>query len=417
MSRLQVALDGDTVKAQVEPMTGVLVGFSAARVKNRNSGYHANVRITLSGQLLAGDLLNFEKNAQRVSLANAAHAMMPDVLKDEYSRLYLKRDLDEFAESIWSVYNGQFEAKWVEGDPESNARWLCPPLVMQDGSTILFGRRGGGKSVTAKAAAISTQHGISNLWNPIEVANVLYINIERGEDSMRRRVARVNVALGLSAYEPLLMLNARGKSLDNIYDAARKSIKQHEVQVVFFDSISRSGAGDLNENEPANLVMDMLSALTPTWLAIAHMTEQDGGKAKVFGSQMYENAADVVVRLNSDSQGDSLGVGMEIIKANDTALGQNQYIRYEFNGTGLIGIRPSRLSEFPDLDQKPPSNREKIATFIGNTPESKATSSEIAKALALNQGTVSKILQQSMFTPLPKNGSERPYAVASYDEV
>jgi hypothetical protein len=230
-------------------------------------------------------------------------------------------------------------------------------------------------------------------------------------------VARVNVALGLSAYEPLLMLNARGKSLDNIYDAARKSIKQHEVQVVFFDSISRSGAGDLNENEPANLVMDMLSALTPTWLAIAHMTEQDGGKAKVFGSQMYENAADVVVRLNSDSQGDSLGVGMEIIKANDTALGQNQYIRYEFNGTGLIGIRPSRLSEFPDLDQKPPSNREKIATFIGNTPESKATSSEIAKALALNQGTVSKILQQSMFTPLPKNGSERPYAVASYDEV
>jgi hypothetical protein len=132
---------------------------------------------------------------------------------------------------------------------------------------------------------------------------------------------------------------------------------------------------------------------------------------------MYENAADVVVRLNSDSQGDSLGVGMEIIKANDTALGQNQYIRYEFNGTGLIGIRPSRLSEFPDLDQKPPSNREKIATFIGNTPESKATSSEIAKALALNQGTVSKILQQSMFTPLPKNGSERPYAVASYDEV
>lgn len=415
MSGLLVVLDGDTVKAQVEPLEGMKVGFSAARVHNRSSGYHASARITFNGKLLAGDLLNFEKNAQRKTLGHDAHAMMPEDLRDAYPKLSLKRDLDEFCEAIWDIYNSQFKAELVAGDPDSNTEWFCQPMIMQEATTILFGKRGAGKSVTAMACAVSTQHGISNLWHPIETANVLYINIERGQKSMERRIARVNTALGLSAYERLLMVNARGKSLENIYDAARRSMRAHEVQIVFFDSISRAGAGDLNENQPANLVMDMLSALAPTWLAVGHMTEQEGGKSKVFGSQMYENAADVVMKLTGDSKGDQLGVGMEIVKGNDTALGQNQYLKYEFNGTGLAAITPSSLSEFPDLDQKEPTNVEKIAAFISNTAGSKATASEIATALTMNQGSVSKILQRSMFTPLPKEGRERPFALRAAD--
>jgi hypothetical protein len=124
-----------------------------------------------------------------------------------------------------------------------------------------------------------------------------------------------------------------------------------------------------------------------------------------------------VMKLTGDSQGNQLGVGMEIVKGNDTALGQNQYLKYEFNGTGLAAITPSSLSDFPDLDQKEPTNIEKITTYISNTAQSKATASDIAKALTMNQGTVSKILQRPMFTSLPKEGKERPFTLAERGDV
>ena len=96
MNRLEIALDGDLVKAQVTPLEGMTVGFSAARVHNRSSGYHASTRITFNGKLLASDLLNFEKNAQRKTLGHDAHAMMPEDLRDAYPKLSVKQDLDEF---------------------------------------------------------------------------------------------------------------------------------------------------------------------------------------------------------------------------------------------------------------------------------------------------------------------------------
>ena len=416
MTELNVTLHDNIVRSEVEPMAGLKVEFSAARVHNRSSGYHASTRLTLNGKLLAADLLNFEKHAQRKTLANDAHAMLPEKLRESYPKLFIKRDLDEFCEAIWETYNSQFKAELVAGDPDSNTDWFCQPMIMQEAATILYGKRGGGKSVTAVACAVSIQQNVADLWFPIEKANVLYINIERGKKSMARRVARVNTALGLSAYEPLLMVNARGKSLDHIYDQARRSMRANDVQVVFFDSISRAGVGDLNENQPANQVMDMLSDLTPTWMAVAHMTEQEGGKSKVFGSQMYENAADVVIKLDSDRQGDTLGVGMEIVKANDTRLGQEKYFKYEFDGDhGLAAITPSSLKEFPDLDNKSLSAADEIELFIDNAPLNRATSSEIAQGLNRDQSNVSKILarQTHRFYKFPKNGREQPYGLVS----
>ena len=419
MSRLSVILRNDVVMSQIEPLEGMKVGFFASRVRNRATGYHASVRITLNRELLAGDLLNFEKNSQRKTLAGDAHGMMPQALKDAYGKLFLKRDLDEFCEQILPVWSSAYQAQLVAGNPDHKTEWYCPPLVMQDAATIMFGSRGGGKSMTAMTAAISMQHGISNIWNPIEIANTLYVNIERGQRSMESRIARINMALGLSAREPLLMINARGQSLDQIYDTARKSIRKHEVQAVFFDSISRTGAGNLNDNEPANLVMDTLSALCPTWVAIAHLSSPDGGKPKVFGSQRFENAADLVVRLSGDSsQENKVGVSLEIIKANDAELGQQHVISYGFNGHGLMSITASSLREHPDLDQKTLSNPEKIEMYISNTAETSATASEISNALDIDQSNVSKILirHSQRFVRLPKDGKEQPYGLASHAE-
>jgi hypothetical protein len=155
--------------------------------------------------------------------------------------------------------------------------------------------------------------------------------------------------------------------------------------------------------------MDMLSALAPTWLAVAHMTEQEGGKSKVFGSQMYENAADVVMKLTGDPQGDQLGVGMEIVKGNDTALGQNQYLKYQFNGTGLAAITPSSLSEFPDLASKA-SLLEGIRSVLSNRPESvndiAAELNETTKKVTATLRSSSSFIRSGNLWALPEKQAE-----------
>jgi hypothetical protein len=101
----------------------------------------------------------------------------------------------------------------------------------------------------------------------------------------------------------------------------------------------------------------------------AYLTRRNGKVAITGNSQMYENAADVVMKLTGDSQGNQLGVGMEIVKGNDTALGQNQYLKYEFNGTGLAAITPARIEDFPGLAAKA-SLWEGICSILRNKPAS-----------------------------------------------
>jgi KaiC/GvpD/RAD55 family RecA-like ATPase len=236
---------------------------------------------------------------------------------------------------------------------------------------------------------------------------------------MQRRLARINTALGLNPRETLLMLSARGKSLDNIYEGSRTTVKQEGVEVIILDSISRTQMGDLRDNEPANRVVDMLSDLSKTWLAVAHLTSPEGeGKAKVFGSQMFENAADLVVKMTSQQEEDKLGVGMEIIKANDTKTGQHHFVKYTFNGRGVDTIQRTDLREFPELDARPLTLADEIAMYIDDSSNDQGTASEIARAIKRDQSYVSKILvrQTNRFFKLPKEGKEQPYGLLTRHE-
>jgi KaiC/GvpD/RAD55 family RecA-like ATPase len=420
VSRLQVVLDGDTVKAQVEPLGKNTVDFTATRIVRERTGVKAFIRIALNGHnTLAYSIMNADRNSDRVSLHNSAHAMLPEQLQITYPKSHMKADLDDFCLTLWPTYNAQFGATKVEGEPDSTVEWYCPPLIMRDAATILFAPRGGGKSMTAMTAAVSVNSGTSNIWDPITSAPVLYINLERSELSMQRRLARINTALGLNPRETLLMLSARGKSLDNIYEGSRTTVKQEGVEVIILDSISRTQMGDLRDNEPANRVVDMLSDLSKTWLAVAHLTSPEGeGKAKVFGSQMFENAADLVVKMTSQQEEDKLGVGMEIIKANDTKTGQHHFVKYTFNGRGVDTIQRTDLREFPELDARPLTLADEIAMYIDDSSNDQGTASEIARAIKRDQSYVSKILvrQTNRFFKLPKEGKEQPYGLLTRHE-
>ena len=386
---LDIVLKDGTVETDVEPITGAKVKFSAVRITRQRTGIHANVRITQGVNSLAWTILNVERETDRTRLGNSAHKMLPDVLKQAYPKERLAADLHEFCLALWPIYNSQFTASLREGDPDGEVTWYCPPIVMEGAGTIVFAPGGSGKSHLAQSVAVSIDSGVSNLWNPIRSAPVLYLNLERNQKLMDMRLGRINQALGLSGRRPLVMLDARGKSMDNIYDGAQASIKEYGIEVIVLDSISASGGGDLNENAPANQMMDMLNDLCPTWLAVGHTPESNTNK--LFGSVMYMNRADIGVKLTSQTVDETLGIGLEIVKANDTKRGQKAYFAFEFNGTGLAGIQKASAEDFPELAMKS-SLWESIRSVLSEKP---STVTELVDELGIPAKTITSELRSS----------------------
>jgi hypothetical protein len=179
-------------------------------------------------------------------------------------------------------------------------------------------------------------------------------------------------------------------------DACRRAIKQFGIKVVILDSISRAGFGDLTENKPVNAIIDALSGLAETWLALAHTPRMD--ESHVYGGVMFEAGADIVVKLSScQSMNGTLGVGYEITKANDIAYGGMDRWAMEFaESFGLTNFRAAKPFEFPELEaQTKKPMTEAIKDYLFGRDTGDATATEIADATGHNRSSVSTTLAQS----------------------
>lgn len=207
------------------------------------------------------------------------------MLKEAYTAKALRYDLDTFCAGLWERWMGRYQAELIGGDPELGPpEFMLAPYVMRGGGTIFFAPPGRGKSYLALLMAISIDAGCDHLWG-VKQAPVLFINLERSTTSIRRRVTQVNCVLGLEPSRPLRFLNARGRSLSDVVDGAKAIIDRDGVEVVFLDSLSRAGFGDLKDNRPGNSIMDALNGLSETWLALGHTPRND--PSHLYGTIMF----------------------------------------------------------------------------------------------------------------------------------
>ena len=376
------------------------------------TGTHALIVIAVNGSCAAYSNINVERSEDRGKLVRDALKNMGDVHKTEFPEQRMRSALDGFCFGLWDEAIAEYAGELMAGDlsvgPPNLVLGEC---IIDQGSTIIFSPPGAGKSYTLMTMGVCLDAGIDTLWS-CQRRKVGYINLERGPNSQRYRLARVNKALGLAPDRPLAFLNARGKALATVIDGVRKMIEVHELDVIMLDSISRAGSGSLVGDDVANSITDSLNGLETTWVALAHSPR--GDSTHLFGSMHFEAAEDIGIQLLSQlsTDGMTLGVGLKIVKANDIRTGGLSLIALDFaDQVGLTAIRPSDSTEFPNIaSQRKLSKADAIASYLVDAGATAAP--DIADAIGLRRDEVSRELNSNeRFMFVGKDGRRSLYGV------
>jgi hypothetical protein len=382
-----------------------LLHFEAENIRRAPTGTHARVILRFGNAVAAWNFFNIERDEDRTRLANSAGAKM-GATKERCAAIKLR--LDEFCANVWDW--------WIEGDqaedayrmPHGRPSWAIRDYLLDKGGTILYGPPGAGKSWLGLLWCVGLATGASG-GPTIDVQRkmrTLFVNLERDRTAVAWRLDRVCRILGVDDLSGLKVLNARGRRLLDVYDAASSSVDKQGIECVVVDSLSRAGVGDLTGNEEANVAMDALNSLAPAWAVLAHTPRSD--TTHVYGSIMLEAAADLCIRLTSSPNCDetALGIQLEVTKANDCPKAKPRTIAYEFDDDGLAMVRSARSSEFPDLTAIAVTTSALIADYLRS--ELTATVGEIAEGIGKPLGTVRRALNTDQrFVRLKDGGRGR----------
>jgi hypothetical protein len=400
---ISVLFDADKPRYQREedaiawhkPIGAVNMIFKAEKPSEERTGIHARISIMCDYAPLGWSYFTVERSEDRTRLANAAQKLLKGEFAKTYTKEDISRDLDAFCAGLWTFHVSGFTPELMTGDEtEMPPTFLLYPYVLDNGGTILYAPPGRGKSYTGLLWAQSINEGVTKIWR-VKPSPVLFINLERSRQSLRRRLATVNKALGIPGHTALHTINARGKSLSDVFPTCREYIKRYGIKVIVLDSVSRAGYGDLNENQPVNKIIDALSSLCPSWIALAHTSRANEDHA--FGSIMLDAGADICVQLSSQITDDgTLGIGWEITKQNDIGKMPQAVYALEFNQFGLSGIRQAKRGEFPEVEAGSKTDMlTVICDWVLNRESSDATATEIESSLGYDRTIVSKVFNSN----------------------
>ena len=399
------AADFDVVTTH--QLAGGELVIGAREIRKEKTGVHAVVEVRHGAGLLGFNTFNLGRSGDRHELSRRCHERLPEALRAVVAKETLAMYIDELCLQVYPTYLNDLAPSLLHGDPDIPITMICGGYIIEGGGTIMFAPPGRGKSYTAIVMAISVDAGNHKLWN-VKKSRVLYVNLERNAASIQRRIGLCNVALGEEKNRPLHVLNTRGKSLAAVSDALRRYIQKEGIEVVFLDSISRSGQGSLVGDEETNRTIDLMNDICPPWFAIGHTPRADS--THVFGSVHFEAGADLMVNLTSEANDNLMGVGLKVEKSNDTPKRPREKFVFEFGPNGLIGVRKSKAGEFADMDAAPTIASQLVDYILANG--GKTTATVAADELGMNRSEISTALNNgNQFVKLEKEGKFQFFGV------
>ena len=303
-------------------------------------------------------------NASITELKRISFDITDERIVHSYDATKLKIDLHSIAKQTRTVIQDSTRATMTIGDPDIPFKYMVKPFLPQNSGVILYGSPKTGKSYLGGSLGISVDAGYDGIW-PIEKAKVMYVNLERNEDSMRRRLGQINRALGLNPRRPLLMYNANESTLKQAYASIAKDMVKHEVKLVIIDSLTQSGYGDFNDNRVGAQVIKALNRLIkPTgasYLAIGHTPKSD--ENTLLGAQSQIAGADVMVSLKStyhQRNKKQLGIMLKMVRQNDSPPLDSPIVTLEWDNLGLRTIDTGDITNFSSLMDQENDGRDPI---------------------------------------------------------
>jgi len=399
---------GRGVQHEFRIATGHTMSITVENFRKQSTGIHGKVVVGIDKRMLKHTVMNLDRDEDRVRFINHAFTMLPPVVRETLDKGELMHTFDLLCFNGYKEYVGHQRPSFlVPLSDRTPPAFLLEPFLIRGGGTILFGPPGRGKSYVAMTLAVAVDAGLTNLFN-VQQGRVLFINLERSAESLQRRLLNINLALGIDETYPLLTLNARGKTLDDVVESIEESINEHNVQLVVLDSISRAGFGDLNDNRPVNKIIDTLNNTCETWLGLAHAPRGDA--THVYGSVHFDAGADIVIQQVSEARERSLGIGLNITKANDVGKRPMTVLGYEFDDIGLTKIWFPNATEFPELMlSKQTTTAEEIYDYLNEIDN--ATAGEIATSLGKSRSMISSILNNDSRYVASQRGRERVFGI------
>jgi AAA domain-containing protein len=403
---------GDLLYRQFAITEQVTLTLRAGDVHQERTGVHARLEIIANKVALAWGVINADKDEDRVRLANSAGKQLNNGHGEIYPNAFLKKDLDDFCRGLYDAEIAQFEPIYDAGLEPAPPDFVLEPFIIRGGGTICFAPPGRGKSWTTMLMAVSIDAGISNIW-PVTRSRVLILNLERSATQYMRRIGAINRALALPLDRPIAVLHARGRSLRDVLEGARRFIRREHIEVVILDSISRAGMGELNEGGVGTKIMDAMNGLAESWLAIGHTPRASG--EHVTGTMQFDAAADLMVKLSSEQEADGpLGVGLDLTKRNDIPYYKPRILALEFDrALGFIGYREARRGEFPTLEAgRTVSALQQLKDWTLDQVNGLGDATTAARETGLNRATVAVLYgNRDHFVSLGKDGKRALYGV------
>ena len=140
-----------------------------------------------------------------------------------------------------------------------------------------------------------------------------------------------------------------------------------------------------------------------------------GDASHVFGSVMFEAAADLVLQVSAqvNTDGKSMGVSVQGDKANDVPRQRMAIYALRFDDYGLSEFRQAKQGEFPELEAKKKRNvADEVADYLLEHGATSPSDIDIGRARST---IVETLRHDDRFAVISRNGHKKLYGVKSPD--
>ena len=220
---------------------------------------------------------------------------------------------------------------------DTSTRYLQRPFVLEDGSAVVFGPGGTGKTYLDLLLAVGIAKGCDIFGQPCIQRPVLYVDYESTAVRIKARLLRILEGMDLDwADLPFTYWPGRGRPLAEMVPALQRKIRETDTGLLIVDSAALAAGGEPEKAEVALRYFNALAALEIPSLTIAHVTKAEEDQHP-FGSVFWHNSARLTwnIKIEHDEGRDVAHLGLFNRKANDERLHPPIGIRMEFDGAAV----------------------------------------------------------------------------------